>query len=87
MCSRFKAKSLKTIANQLRAKLSPREEAVMHEKPTSDMAAYDLYLQAREIWRNISTSSGSGGAEKMQEAIRSAGRRGSARSQFCSRAL
>ena len=58
------------IANQLRAKLSPREEAVMHEKPTSDMAAYDLYLQAREIWRNISTSSGSGGAEKLQEAIR-----------------
>ena len=59
-----------TIANQLRAKLSPREEAVMHEKPTSDMAAYDLYLRARDIWRNISTSSGSGGAEKMQEAIR-----------------
>ena len=59
-----------TIANQLRAKLSPREEAVMHEKPTSDMAAYDLYLRARDIWRNISSSSGSGGVEKMQEAIR-----------------
>jgi TolB-like protein/Flp pilus assembly protein TadD len=58
------------IANQLRAKLSPREEAVMHEKPTSDMVAYDLYLQAREIWRNTSTSSGSGGAEKFPEAIR-----------------
>ncbi len=59
-----------TIANQLRAKLSAREEAVMHEKPTSDVAAYDLYLQARDIWRNISTSSGSGGTEKLQEAIR-----------------
>jgi len=59
-----------TIANQLRAKLSPREEAVIHEKPTSDMAAYDLYLRAREIWRNTSTSSGSGGAEKLPEAIR-----------------
>jgi TolB-like protein/class 3 adenylate cyclase/Tfp pilus assembly protein PilF len=59
-----------TIANQLRAKLSPREEAIMHEKPTSDMAAYDLYLRAREIWRNTSTSSGSGGAEKFPEAIR-----------------
>jgi TolB-like protein len=58
-----------TIANQLRAKLSPREEAVMHEKPTSDMAAYDLYLQAKEISRNISTSSGSGGAEKVKEAV------------------
>ena len=59
-----------TIANQLRAKLSPREEAVMHEKPTSDMVAYDLYLQATDIWRNTSTSSGSGGTEKMQEAVR-----------------
>ena len=59
-----------TIANQLRARLSPREEAVMHEKPTSDMVAYDLYLQARDIWRNTSSSSGSGGAEKVQEAIR-----------------
>jgi TolB-like protein/Flp pilus assembly protein TadD len=58
------------IANQLRAKLSPREEAVMHEKPTSDMAAYDLYLQARDIWRNISSSSGSGGAEKFPEVVR-----------------
>jgi len=58
------------IANQLRAKLSPREEAVMHEKPTNDMAAYDLYLRAREIWRNTSTSAASGGTEKMQEAIR-----------------
>jgi serine/threonine-protein kinase len=57
------------IANQLRAKLSPREEVVMHEKPTTDMAAYDLYLQAKEIWRTISTSSGSGGAEKVQQAI------------------
>ena len=58
-----------TIANQLRAKLSPREEAVMHEKPTSDMAAYDLYLRARDIWRNTSSSSGSGGAEKVHDAI------------------
>src|SRR2546423_5381831 len=57
------------IANQLQAKLSPREEADMHEKPTSDMAAYDLYLQAKEISRNISTSSGSGGAEKVKEAV------------------
>ena len=42
----------------------------MHEKPTSDMVAYDLYLRARDIWRNISSSSGSGGAEKIQDAIR-----------------
>src|SRR5882724_9852255 len=58
------------IADQLQAKLSPQEKAVMHEKPTSDMAAYDLYLRATEIWRGLSTSSGSGGAEKVKEAIR-----------------
>src|SRR6266480_2386484 len=58
------------IADQLRAKLSPQEKAVMHEKPTSDMAAYDLYLRATEIWRGLSTSSGSGGTEKVKEAIR-----------------
>src|SRR5215510_6498234 len=34
-----------TATNQLPPKLSPREEAVMHEKPTSDMVAYDLYLR------------------------------------------
>src|SRR5437899_4350965 len=58
------------IADQLQAKLSPQEKAVMHEKPTSNMAAYDLYLRATEIWRGLSTSSGSGGAEKVKEAIR-----------------
>jgi serine/threonine-protein kinase len=59
-----------TIANQLQARLSPREETVMHRKPTTDMAAYDLYLQAKEIRRNLSTSSGSGGVESVQQAIR-----------------
>ena len=58
------------IADQLQAKLSPQEKAVMHEKPTSNMAAYDLYLRATEIWRGLSTSSGSGGTEKVKEAIR-----------------
>ena len=53
----------KTIADQLQAKLSPKEEAAMHEKPTTDMAAYDLYLRALEIERNRASSIGSGGAE------------------------
>ncbi len=76
-----------TIANQLRAKLSPREEAVMHEKPTSDMAAYDLYLRARDIWRNIVHFFRQRRRRKDAGGNPSAGRRGSARSQFCSRAL
>jgi TolB-like protein/class 3 adenylate cyclase len=53
----------KTIADQLQAKLSPKEEAAMHEKPTTDMVAYDLYLKALEIDRNRASSFGSGGAE------------------------
>lgn len=44
-----------TIADQLQAKLSPREKAAMEEKPTKDMAAYDLYLRAKELDRSSST--------------------------------
>jgi TolB-like protein/Tfp pilus assembly protein PilF len=38
-----------SIVAQLKAALSPQEQALMREKPTKDMVAYDLYLQAREI--------------------------------------
>jgi TolB-like protein/Tfp pilus assembly protein PilF len=38
-----------TIADQLQAKLSPKEKAAMAERPTSDLGAYDLYLQAKEL--------------------------------------
>jgi serine/threonine protein kinase len=34
---------------QLRAKLLPREKAELNERPTQDLVAYDLYLQAKEI--------------------------------------
>jgi len=37
------------IADQLQAKLSPKEKAAMAERPTSDLAAYDLYLRAKEL--------------------------------------
>jgi TolB-like protein/Tfp pilus assembly protein PilF len=37
------------IADQLQAKLSPTEKSAMNERPTSDMAAYDLYLRAKEL--------------------------------------
>ena len=41
-----------SIVDQLKAAFSPQEQALMREKPTKDMVAYDLYLQAREIERN-----------------------------------
>jgi TolB-like protein/Tfp pilus assembly protein PilF/tRNA A-37 threonylcarbamoyl transferase component Bud32 len=40
------------IAVQLQAKLSPKEKAAIDERPTSDVAAYDLYLKAKELRYN-----------------------------------
>src|SRR5438876_2204577 len=37
------------IADQLQAKLSPKEKSAINERPTSDLVAYDLYLQAKEL--------------------------------------
>ena len=37
------------IAGQLQARLSPNEKAAVDTPPTTDLRAYDLYLQAREI--------------------------------------
>ncbi len=39
----------KTIASQLRAKLSPAEKAEIAQKPTSDLAAFDLYTRAKVL--------------------------------------
>jgi TolB-like protein len=37
------------IADQLQAKLSPKERSAISERPTSDLSAYDLYLQAKDL--------------------------------------
>jgi TolB-like protein/Flp pilus assembly protein TadD len=39
----------KTIADQLQAKLSPHEEKAIGRRPTSDVAAFDLYTRAKNI--------------------------------------
>jgi serine/threonine protein kinase/Tfp pilus assembly protein PilF len=39
----------KSIVTQLKATLSPVEKAAIERRPTQDMEAYDLYLQARAI--------------------------------------
>ena len=59
----------KTIVEQLQAKLSPKEEAVVEAKPTKDMVAYDLYLRASEIGRNIASTIGTGGAEAAKQEV------------------
>jgi TolB-like protein/tRNA A-37 threonylcarbamoyl transferase component Bud32 len=40
------------IANQLQVALSPNEQSALRAKPTFDPAAYELYQQARQIWRD-----------------------------------
>src|SRR5438034_4946589 len=39
----------KTIADQLQAKLSPREEHAIERPPTSDISAFDLHARAKNI--------------------------------------
>jgi TolB-like protein/Flp pilus assembly protein TadD len=39
----------KAIAEQLQAKLSPREESAIGRPPTSDIAAFDLYTRAKNL--------------------------------------
>ena len=39
----------KTVADQLQAKLSPREKAAIKQTPTADVAAFDLYSRAKTL--------------------------------------
>ena len=41
-----------TVASKLSARLSPEEKLGMQEKPTENLEAYDLYLQAKASIRN-----------------------------------
>jgi TolB-like protein/Tfp pilus assembly protein PilF len=52
----------KAIADQLQAKLSPREEKAIQRSPTSDISAFDLYTRAK----NILLTSTSGKANTLQ---------------------
>jgi serine/threonine-protein kinase len=46
------------IVAQLKSKLSPQEKAAIEKKPTTDLAAYDLYLRGRELIDSAVFSSG-----------------------------
>ena len=59
----------KSIADQLQAQLSPKEEASLQAKPTKDLIAYDLYLRAQEIARKAVTSVGVSGADAARSQI------------------
>jgi TolB-like protein/class 3 adenylate cyclase/Flp pilus assembly protein TadD len=46
------------IVAQLKSRLSPQEKAAIEQKPTSDLAAYDLYLRGRDLIDHAVFSSG-----------------------------
>ena len=46
----------KAIADQLQAKLSPGEKAAIEQRPTSDVAAFDLYTRAKTLLLTTSFS-------------------------------
>jgi TolB-like protein/class 3 adenylate cyclase/Tfp pilus assembly protein PilF len=56
------------IANQLQAKLSSTEKAAIEERPTKDLAAYELYVRAKVL--NASTSFNARAANNLLEAGR-----------------
>jgi TolB-like protein len=42
-----------TVASKLSARLSPEERKDIEEKPTSNLEAYDLYLQAKQLINSV----------------------------------
>jgi serine/threonine protein kinase len=48
-----------TVASKLSARLSPEEQKSIGARPTTNLEAYDLYLQAKELVENFYTQSGS----------------------------
>ena len=48
----------RAVADRLRVVLSEEQKAAIDEPPTSDLAAYDLYLRAREVPRATTYSPG-----------------------------
>jgi TolB-like protein/predicted Ser/Thr protein kinase len=53
----IEAEVAQSIANRLRAKLSPRELAAIQERPTKDLVAYDFYVRAMPLIEGMSLSS------------------------------
>ena len=56
------------IVAQLQAKISPSEKAAIEQKPTADLVAYDLYIQAKTLNATFAFSTPLG--ESLTEAVR-----------------
>ncbi len=58
----------RTIADHLRAKLSPSETNAIERPPTTDIAAFDFYTHAKSLFINGYGSSSAGNADLLQAA-------------------
>jgi TolB-like protein/Flp pilus assembly protein TadD len=56
------------IVSQLKTKLSPQEKAAIEQKPTTDLAAHDLYIRAKTLIASSALSTPQ--AESLFEAVR-----------------
>ena len=54
------------IVAQLKSRFSPEEKAALEKPPTADLAAYDLYLRAKDLIANINFISG---RERLLQAV------------------
>jgi TolB-like protein/class 3 adenylate cyclase/Tfp pilus assembly protein PilF len=57
----------KAIADQLQAKLSPSEKSAIEQRPTNDVAAFDLYSRAKNLMLTTAFSAIAG--KKLDEAV------------------
>src|SRR5207248_7176902 len=55
------------IADQLQAKLSPREKAAIERPPTADLAAFDVYAHAKDLL--VTANAGTTGKADLLQAI------------------
>jgi TolB-like protein/class 3 adenylate cyclase/Tfp pilus assembly protein PilF len=58
----------KTIADQLKAQISPSEKAAIEQAPTTDLVAFDLYERAKALWADATDPFQA--KEKLPEAAR-----------------
>jgi TolB-like protein/Tfp pilus assembly protein PilF len=65
---RIQSEIAEQVVSQLKAKLSPEEKAAIQEKPTYDLAAYELYLRARDLINALAFTPG--GTKNLLEATR-----------------
>jgi TolB-like protein/Flp pilus assembly protein TadD len=59
----------KKIANELKGKLSPDEEAAIEEPPTTDLVAFDFYTHAKTLLFSVSISAQEKSKELLYQAV------------------